>query len=1145
MKNNYENRIRNLSLCKFDLKMRLTIFLLFTALFQIQANSYSQNTKISLDIEQSRVDYVLNQVEKLTDFKFFMDPKEIDLARIVSIKAKKESIASILDHLFYGTEVTYKVLDKQIILNSKKEKSQIIKDEISNPPSIVPKAPFQQIISGVVVDDVGVPLPGASIVLKGTSEGTVTDFDGNFSLKTNAENAILVVSYIGFSAQEVVVGDNKELTIQMQPDASGLDEVVVTALGIKRQRKSLTYSSQNVDLETLDEVRPTQNLVNGLQGKVAGLSIVRTGNGVSGGSRVNLRGNRSIDGSSQPLYVIDGVPIGEDISDINPDDIATMNVLKGGNAAALYGSRANNGAIIITTKSGGTNRLNIDFGVTTTMETGKVLFDFQDQYGQGVGGSYYALDGTPLSGSLESWGQALDGSLVPHWSPDPSKQGLLLPYSSHPNRHSDFMQTGYTTVYSLSARAGSEKSQLYFAYTNDSRKGIMPGNELKRNTISVKLNQKFIGDKLVLDAKMNYIRTDLDNELSTGGNFSNPWRQVYRIPTNISVQDLKEFEYTAEDGSVRQNFWLPGSNGGANPYWVVNRNLSEQFVNRILSYASLTYNFTDKLSLMGRSAFETSSSYQETRFYNDTYIIAQNGEYTTQNTHFYDWNTDFLLSYNDQFSENLKYSLNAGGNNRQVNGRSVSTDNNGLSVPNIFALANALQPTFSESINRKEVQSLYAFGQASFKDMVFLDLTYRNDWSSSLPAANRSFGYYSAGLSAVISDMFKFGEGFNFLKLRGSYAEVGNDTGAFRLSRAAELRPGGLIYLSPTLPNENLKAENTVSQEVGFDARFYNSRVGLDFTYYKTNSTDQLFAQEVPLGSGVRSRFLNGADIQNKGIEMILTANPVRTENFNWDLTLNFAKNESEVLKLAEGLDRLAISDGSFGIKNMQLTVGSKWGDFYSRGFQRDDQGRIIVAANGLPETTQGKSVVVSNFTPDWLGGVRNTLRYKGLELSFLIDIRQGGSVISASLARLAADGLLERTVAGRDGTLVVGQNIFGTNGAVKADGSPNDIQIRSEDLWKSLGKSEDPIGEPFVEDASNIRLREFSLGYNLPKGGLEKIGLNHAKISLVGSNLFFFSRKASFDPETSTSTETNDEGYEYYSPPFTSSLGLNVKFGF
>lgn len=1129
---------------KIDLKMKLTTLFLVVSLFQVHANSYAQKTKLSLDLEHASIVQVFNKIEEISEFRFMFESGQIDLDRKISLEVSERKISDVLVILFEGTNVDYKIRGRQVILT---KKSLGMSLPMSNAPDVIleKNSVLQQQVLGTVSDTKGVALVGANILEKGTINGTQTDFDGNFSIEVSNENAVLVVSYIGFTTKEVALNGQTTLNIELEESAAGLDEVVVTALGIKRQQKSLTYATQNVDLETLDEVRPVQNLVNSLQGKVAGLSIVRTGNGVSGSSRVNLRGNRSIDGSSQPLYVVDGVPIGGDISDISPDDIATMNVLKGGNAAALYGSRANNGAIIITTKSGGVGRLSIDFNVTTTMETGKILFDYQNEYGQGVGGSYYSAEGDPLSGSLESWGQLLDGSLVPTWSPDPANQGKTIPYSANPNRFDDFMQTGSTLVYNMAVRAGTEKSQVYFGYTNDNRKGIMPGNELKRHNVSIKLNQKLVNDKLVLDAKMNFIRTDLDNELSTGSNFENPWRQVYKIPNNIRIQDLKQFEYVAADGNVRQNYWLPGANGGANPYWVVNRNLTEQFTNRILSYASLTYNFTDKLSLLGRSAFETSASYEETRFSNDTYVIAQNGEYETLNTHFYDWNTDFLLSYNDEISESLKYNLNFGGNNRQVNARSVRTINNGLSVPNIFALSNALQPSFSEIISRKEIQSLYAFGQLGFKDAVFLDLTYRNDWSSSLPKANRSFGYYSAGLSAVISDLFNFGEGFNYLKLRGSFAEVGNDTDPFRLVRAAELQPGGLIGLSPILPNEDLKAEKTVSKEIGFDARFLNSRLGLDFTYYKTNSTDQLFAQDVPLGSGVRSRFLNGADIENRGIELILTGNLVRTENFNWDVTFNFSRNRSEVIKLAEGLDRLSIGNGSFGIRNLQLTVGSPWGDYYSRGFERDDQGKIIVSDEGLPETTAGKSVKVSNFSPDWLGGARNTFRYKNLEMSFLIDVRQGGSVISASLASLASGGFLQQTVAGRGGTLVVGQNIFGTGGAVKADGSPNDIAVTSEDLWKTLGKSEQPVGEAFVQSASNVRLREFSLGYSLPSKIAERMAFKNAKVSLVGSNLFFFSRKASFDPEVTTGTDSNQEGYEFFAPPLTKSIGLNVQFGF
>lgn len=1142
MKNKYKSSHRYWSKLRTALKIKLTLSFLFLTLFQVQAGAY-QNAKISLNLNNVTIGEVLDEIEELTEFKFLLDTKEVNLQELVSINVKQVPVEVVLKEIF-GDAYSFKMVGNQIVIKPNTEQIPTLEKTGKTKP-LQESIKLERTIQGTVTDDGGEPLPGATVLVQGSTMGTTTDMDGNFSLTIEDTVNVLVVSFIGFTTQEVNIGNRDEITVALQPSTAGLEEVVVTALGIKRQRKSLTYASQNVEIETLDEARPQQNLVNGLQGKIAGLSIVRTGNGVSGSSRVNLRGNRSINGSSQPLYVVDGVPIGGDISDLSPDNIATINVLKGGNAAALYGSRANNGAIIITTKSGGTDRLNLNLNVTSTIETGKMLFDFQDVYGQGVGGSYFDEDGNPLSGSLESWGQPLDGMMVPHWSPDPNRQDIMLPYSANPNRFDDFMQTGSTNVYSLTGSTGNEKSQLYFGYTYDTRKGIMPGNEMKRHNVNIKLNQKFMDDKLVLDAKMNYIRTDLDNELATGGNFRNPWRHVYRMPTNIRIQELKEFEYITADGEVRQNYWLPGSNGGSNPYWVANRNLSEQFTNRILSYGSLTYHFTDHLSLMARSAFETSANYAETRFYNDTYIIAQNGEYTTQNTHFYDWNSDFLLSYNGEISENLTYNINAGGNNRQVNGRTVNTTNNGLSIPNIFALSNALQPTFTESINRKEVQSLYSFGQLGFKDEIFLDLTYRNDWSSSLPKKNRSFSYYSAGLSAVISDMVELGEKFNYLKVRGSYAEVGNDTDPFKLNRAAEVRPGGLIYLSPTLPNEDLKAEKTVSREVGFDARFFNSRLSLDFTYYKTNSTDQLFAQDVPLGSGVRSKFLNGADIENRGVEIILMANPVYTTNFQWDLTLNFSKNKSEVIKLAEGLERLSIGNGSFGIRNLQLSVGSEWGDYYSRGFLRDDEGRIIVDSRGLPTTTSGKSVKVANFSPDWLGGIRNTFRYKDLSLSFLIDIRQGGEVISASLASLASGGFLESTLAGRDGTLIVGTNIFGTNGAVKEDSSPNDIQVSSEDLWKTLGKSEQPVGEAFVEDASNIRLREFALSYSLPSQLLGNTFFKSAKLSIVGSNLFFFSNKASFDPEVTTGIDSNQEGYEFFAPPFTRSLGFNLKLGF
>lgn len=1002
------------------------------------------------------------------------------------------------------------------------------------------EAALQSTVSGTVTDDKGMPLPGASVVVKGTQNGTTTDFDGNFSIEVKDAAAVLVISYLGFETQEVAVNGQSSLSIQLVTSTNNLDEVVVTALGVKRQKKSLTYSTQNVDVDGIDEVRPPQNLVNSLAGKVAGLSIVRTGTGVSGQSRVNLRGNRSIAGSSEPLYVVDGVPIGGDISDISPDDIASISVLKGANAAALYGSRANNGAIVVTTKAGGADRSSIDFSITNTMESGQVLWDYQNEYGQGTNGSFYNGDGVPLTSSLESWGERLTGFETPTWSLDPADQGKTVPYSANPDRIKDIMQTGSTKAYNISARTGSKLSQVYFGYTYENRVGIMPGNELKRHNASIKLNQKFLDEKLVLDAKLNYIRTDLDNQVDSG-----TWGLIYNLPANIRAQDLRHYDYVDIDGNLKQNSYAPGAALGINPYWTANRNLQEEINNRVLTYASLTYNITDKLKIMARTAFENMGTYMETRKYNDTYIAAPNGDFGTQNIQRYDWNSDFLLSYNDKFADDFSYNVNFGGNNRQVNGRFLTTTNNGLNIPNLFAISNAINPVTTEGIDRKEVQSLYGFGQLGYKDALFLDLTYRNDWSSTLPEANRSYGYYSAGLSAVVSDFVNLGKDFNYLKVRGSYAEVGNDTGAFNLARTGELRIGELIYLSPIEPNENLKSEKTISTELGVDSRFFDSRLGVDVTLYKTNSRDQIFAQDVPLGSGSKQRFINGADIQNEGIEVILTGNPIRGKDFNWDITANFSKNDSKVLELADGIDKLSIGNTNFGIRNMQLTVGSTFGDIYARGFQRDDQGRIIVGANGIPLFTDGKTVKVANFNPDFLAGVRNSFSYKNFSMSFLIDIRQGGSVISQTLANLASNGLLQRTVAGRDGSLVVGQNVFGSKGAVKEDGTPNDIPVSSQLLWKTLGNGEQPIGEAFVEDASNIRLREFSLGYAFPENWLKGTGVARASFSVVGNNLFFISRKASFDPEVTTGTGTQSEGFEYNSPPLTRSLGFNLKVGF
>ena len=1042
--------------------------------------------------------------------------------------------------------------------------TQLMKITIRNILSILflilfsyPLIAQDKMITGTVTTENQEPLPGVNVLLQGTTNGTQTDFDGNFSIEAS-QGDVLSFSYIGIKSQNITVGVSNTIIVTMVEDASQLEEVVVTALGVKRQKKSLTYATQQVDTDGIDEARPQQNLVNSLSGKVAGISITRSGNGVSGASKVLLRGNRSISGSSQPLYVVDGVPLGGDISDLSPDDIASMNVLKGANAAALYGARANNGAIIITTKSGTGERVSVDLSTTVTTESANILFDYQNRYGQGSGGVYNPA-------STGSWGPLFDGSAVPNWSPNPDITGSL-PYEAQRNNINDFFQTGFSLANNLSIRSGSKRNQTFFSYTNEQRSGIVPNNELTRHNISLKLDNKLFSDKLAFSGRLNYIRTDINNELYTGENFANPLRHAYRLPRNIRTQDISVFEYIDEAGAVRQNYFDPGNNGGANPYWTINKNNNEIANNRIIGYASLTYTIAENLNLMVRSAVDQSTLERADRYANDSYIFAQNGNYITRNDFNLEWNSDFLLSYGKDINDDFAFDLNFGGNNRKEEFKFVATENRGLNAPNIFTINNSRQLRADEDFFEKTVNSLYGFGQLSAKDAIFLDLTYRSDWSSTLPIDNNRFDYYSAGVSAVITDLVKFPDVISYLKLRGSYAEVGNDTAPYQTIRSGLIIPGGRIRINRTAPNQNLRPERTKSLEFGADARFFDDRFGIDFTYYKSNSINQLFQQTVEIASGDTNRFLNGADIQNKGIEVILTGNPVRTPNFNWNVTVNFTRNESEVLRLAEGLESLRLGGDGF-FNSFLLEVGEPWGNLFSRGFERNLNGQVVVGDNGLPIITPGQTVAVGNFNPDWLGGISNTFSYKNLSLGFLIDIRQGGVVGSFTNAILASDGALTSTLQGRDGGLVFGNNVFSEFDAVVQDDTPDDASddvvnttaVDAQQLWGGLGDRNAPVGEAFIQDASNIRLRELTLGYSLPNALLDRTPLRTIKISLVGRNLLFFSNKASIDPEiitgatntpaafsgNSDNTEAASDGFESFAPPSTRSLGLNVKIGF
>ena len=985
----------------------------------------------------------------------------------------------------------------------------------------------------------GSVLPGVNVLEQGTTNGTQTNFDGDFSIEVT-QGSVLVFSYLGTQTAFVTVGATNVINVTLVEDASQLDEVVVTALGLERQAKSLSYANQQVDTDELTKARSV-NVLEGLSGKVAGLSVTRGSSGVGAPTKVLLRGNRSIGGSSEPLYVVDGILLNGDINNISPDDIQEISVLKGANAAALYGSRAQNGAIVITTKSGKGAREGVSttLGFVSTISSPINLLKLQNEYGQGAGGTY-------SQAATTSWGPRFDGSQVAHWSNNPSYPdfGGTYAYEAQPNNVTDFFRTGHELATNLGVNINSEKSNIFLGYTFTDAGGIVPGNNLDRHSINARVTSK-ITDKLQVDAKVNYIRDNFSNVLATGEGFDNPMRYLYITPRNIRTRDFTDFQFTNEGGKNRQHYFLPQFNGGGNPYWTINNVLNPRLDERVLGLLSLKYDVTNDLSVLVRSALDRTSRSEEQLWYNDTYTVAQFGQFAKTASNQYDWNTDFLINYRKNLNDDFKIDISAGANQRIFQRDFLRGSGNNFTIENFFALSNTQQPLATEELDRFEVQSVYGLAEFSYKNAIFLNMTARNDWSSTLPESNRSYFYPSIGLTAVITDLVDItNTPLSFLKLRANWAEVGNDTQAFQLSRRADIRFGSLD-INPTQPNPDLRPESTQSLELGFDSRFFNNRLRFDFTYYKSNTFDQIFATPTPVASGIASLFQNGGDIQNRGVEIVLGGTLINNPDFSWDLDVNWARNVSEVLAIAEGFDRLTVS--SDFIRDYVLEVGGQFGDIYSRGFERDAQNRVIVDNFGLPIITPGRDAVkVANFNPDWLGGIRNSFRYKNFNFSALIDIRQGGSVTSFTEAILARDGVLDYTAQGREGGLIFGENLFSGVTAVRQDGSANTIAVTAEEYYNRVGGRNTPVGEAFVRDLSNIRLRELVVGYSVPQNFLSKTFLTSANVSIVGRNLFFISNKAeNFDPEIVNGPDNANEGREAFALPTTRNIGVSINLGF
>ncbi|MEO9967045.1 MAG: SusC/RagA family TonB-linked outer membrane protein [Reichenbachiella sp.] len=997
--------------------------------------------------------------------------------------------------------------------------------------------------------DDGAALPGVNVSVKDTNTGTITDIDGNYKLEVS-ENDVVVYSYIGYKTQELNTGSRTVADIVLNTDTEQLEEVVVTALGISREKRSLTYATQEVEGEELTRVKDA-NFMNSLTGKAAGVFINRSGSGVGGSTRVILRGNSSTRGNNV-LYVIDGVPMnnfspsqpndvwgqnatvagasgtggagrdgGDGIANINPEDIESISVLKGASAAALYGSQAANGVVLITTKKGKAGKVSVSASSNFTTESVLLDPDLQYRYGQ------------TATNSIDSWG----GSV------------------SAPNHVDSFFDTGRTWINTVSVSGGNESAQSYFSYANTDSKGIMPTNELTKHNVTYKQSLSLMDDKLKIDGGVSLIKQETQNR-ATSGMYFNPLTGLYFFPRGLNFDNYKNnYETFDADRNFSVQNWVSDIDVQQNPYWILNRNRNEDSRNRVIGNLGASFKITDDLSFRLRGNIDKSVDRYSQKVHASTQATLSdlNGRYVVENAEATQMYGDAFLTYNKTFDQiSLSATLGSSITDNEVQtqffdskgGDDIRVDIGqgveGLFYPNTFVLQNIAvggSSLFNEGGSRSQLQSVFGSLNFGYNGMLFLDVTGRNDWSSTLP--NDSFFYPSVGLTGIISEMVDIPV-IDLLKVRGSYAQVGNGVNAYDVGSGSfnTIEPYGTV-VTPEYrvePGNVLKPEIQTSYEVGVEVELLDRRLSVDFAYYNTNTKDQRIPIVAPASQGGGFFYINGGEIVNKGIEMAITAVPLQLGDFSWTSTFNFTKNTNVIEKLSEDLAEGEFQLTAPGVNNYAMIIkeGSQFGDIYGQKFARHSNESIIVDADGRPQPSDQGLEYVGNPNPDYMWGWNNSFDYKGLTLGFLIDARIGGEVMSITEAMNDLYGVSGASADARDAG---GVDIP----AVLADGSNYSGLLPAQTFYTTVG-GRAGITEHYVYSATNIRLRELSLGYSLPSSVMSKLGpIKSAKVSLVGRNIFFLKNDAPFDPDVSMSTGTGLQGVHVFGLPSTRSIGFNL----
>jgi len=1007
-------------------------------------------------------------------------------------------------------------------------------------------------ITGSVTDaDDGSPLPGVTILEQGTTNGAVSDLDGNYYL-TAAEGATLRFSYLGYRAQEIAIAGKTKIDIALEEESSVLNEVVVTAFGLEKNKKALGYAVTEIQGDELVQAKEV-SVAAQLAGKVPGLDITRPTTGPAGSTNIVIRGLGSLSGDNRALIVVDGVPInndnlssagmwggidsGDGLSSINPDDIESVNVLKGAAAGALYGERGAQGVILITTKKGSArDGIGLEYTTNFTIDKAAIFPEFyQNEYGQGQNGNKPDSQEEAAQNSA-NWGARLDGSPMVYFD------GVTRPYSAKASDDLlNYYETGNTWINTLAMTGGTEKVNARLSLSNLRNEGIVPNSGYDRYTINLLTSLK-LSEKFMLEMKANYIEEEASNRINLSDNPSNPGKAFSQLPNNISVDMLRRTRF--DDG--RAIAWSQNNPFTVNPFWGPFEHQQRDNKRRMIGYALARYEFNDWISLQGRYAidytnFDTFYAEAPGTEHNVNGSISQNNFETNDNTR------DIILSLSPRVNEDIRLDVNLGGIQNPRNRYTYRVSGNTFIVPTLFNVNNmANRNPGGYDIRELQTNAVYATALVDYKGLLFLDFSLRNDWYSTLtnpidPDGSENAALYGgASASFLFSEAFKMeNETFTFGKLRASYGVAGNgapDPYQLLLTYAIESIPFNGSPLgrvaTGTFPGSGLVPTTTNSLELGVDLRFFRNRVGLDLTYYRQNTVDQLFRASLPRPTSYDNYFLNAGDVENTGIEMALNVTPVRKDDFRWDLTFNFASNTNTVVALSEGIDNLSGESARFNA-NLLSEVGGQVNSIYGTKLERTADGRIVHDESGLP-VIAGEREILGNYQPDWYGGLNSTLRYKNWNLGILFDTKQGGEIFSITNQFALSNGSHPRTLVGRDSPdfTIIGEG-------VGADGtSVNTVAAPLDDYYGRIANA----AEESIFDASYIKLRQLTLGYSFPNTMLAKTPFRDLSVTLTGRNLFFLQNGLSeigLDPEAVYNI--GGGGFEYSSIPSTRSYGINL----